>query len=228
MKRMKNLLWGLLLIAIGVIWGLNECGITNIHPFFDGWWTLFIIVPCVVGLFTDRDKVGNIIGIVIGAILLLTCQGLLDWDLIWKLIVPIVLVIIGVKIIFKDTFDQKAKAVADKMKNSGISMQQYCATFSGQKVNKAGERFEGAEITAVFGGVDCDLTQAIIEDDVVINVSSIFGGVDIFVPSNVNVKISSTCIFGGISDKRAVKNSNQNDVTVYISATCMFGGVEIK
>ncbi len=29
---------------------------------FDGWWTLFIIVPCAIGLITDRDKTGSIIG----------------------------------------------------------------------------------------------------------------------------------------------------------------------
>ena len=44
---------------------------------------------------------------------------------------------------------------------------------------------------------------------------------------NVNVKIISTPIFGGISDER--KNKPQNSkVTIYINALCMFGGIEIK
>lgn len=227
MKQSKNILWGLLLIAVGVIWGLNACGITQIDIFFDGWWTLIIIVPCVIGFFTEHDRTGNLTGVIIGVILLMTCQGWFDWDLLWKLLVPFILVVIGLKLIFKDRFDRKAKEVAEKMRKKGSAMKEYCATFSGQKLNFAGEKFEGADLTAVFGGIDCDLRQAIIEEDVIINICSVFGGVDVFLPSNVNVKVSSTCIFGGISDKRAVKTTN-NDVTVYINATCMFGGADIK
>lgn len=51
--------------------------------------------------------------------------------------------------------------------------------FSGQNVKFDGEKFNGTELTAVFGGVKCDLTKAIIEKDVVINATCIFGGVDI-------------------------------------------------
>ncbi len=227
MKRTKNILWGLLLIAIGTIWGLNACGITSINIFFDGWWTLFIIVPCIMGLFTEHDKTGNVIGIIIGLVLLLACQNIIRFDILWKLLVPAILVIIGLKMIFRDSFDRKVKEVIAKMKENGTPLKEYCATFSGIKVNPAGERFERANVTAVFGGVDLDLRNAIIEADVVVNITSVFGGVDLYVPDNVNVKIASTCIFGGISDKRAVKAANY-PMTIYINATCMFGGVDLK
>ena len=44
MKNVSNLLWGFVLIVLGIIFGLNSLEITNINVFFDGWWTLFIIV----------------------------------------------------------------------------------------------------------------------------------------------------------------------------------------
>ena len=44
MKKIESILWGLVLIVVGVIIGLNTMGITNINIFFDGWWTLFIIM----------------------------------------------------------------------------------------------------------------------------------------------------------------------------------------
>ena len=59
MKKMKsfgNVLWGIVLIVVGLIIGGNALGITNINIFFDGWWTLFIIVPCFIGLFKEREK----------------------------------------------------------------------------------------------------------------------------------------------------------------------------
>ena len=54
MKKFGNLLWGLVLIGLGLIIGGNALGITNINVFFDGWWTLIIIIPCFIGLFKDR------------------------------------------------------------------------------------------------------------------------------------------------------------------------------
>ena len=45
MKKFRNILWGLVLIILGLIFGGNALGITDINLFFDGWWTLFIIVP---------------------------------------------------------------------------------------------------------------------------------------------------------------------------------------
>ena len=56
MKKAENILWGIVLIILGLIIGGNTLGITNINIFFDGWWTLFIIVPCFIGLFKDSDK----------------------------------------------------------------------------------------------------------------------------------------------------------------------------
>ena len=66
MKKISKILWGIVLIAVGVIFALNAFGITDIEIFFDGWWTLFIIVPCLIGIFSEREKLGNIIGLTIG------------------------------------------------------------------------------------------------------------------------------------------------------------------
>ena len=69
MKRISDIMWGLIFIIIGVILGGNALDIFNINLFFDGWWTLFIIVPTFIGLVTDNDKIGNLIGLIIGLIM---------------------------------------------------------------------------------------------------------------------------------------------------------------
>lgn len=93
-------------------------------------------------------------------------------------------------------------------------------------MNFDGQVFEGAELTAVFGGAECDLRNAIIPNDCVIQVCSVFGGIDILVPENVNVKVNSTSIFGGVSNKTSL--NKENTVTLYVSGLCLFGGVDIK
>ncbi len=227
MKKFGNVLWGIVFIVIGLIVGGNALGITNINIFFDGWWTLFIIIPCFIGLFKDNEKMGNLIGLLIGVALLLACQGILDFNLIWKLAFPVILVLIGVSIIFKDIIGGKVNSEIKKLNKNRSGENGYCATFSGQNVNFDGENFTGADLTAVFGGVKCDLRNAIINSDVVINASSTFGGIEIYVPSNVKIKIKSTPLFGGVSNKANTK-PEENSHTIYINGTAVFGGVEIK
>jgi len=219
----NNILWGVVLIIVGVIFGLNALDITDINIFFDGWWTLFIIVPCFINLFKNEDKIGEITGLVIGMVLLLACQGVISFSIILKLLVPFIIVMIGLSLIFKDvTFKKKSKKiVGDK------SLNVCCSTFSNQKVDYTNEEFNGCEFTAVFGGIECDLRNATIKEDVVINATTVFGGIDILVPKNVNVKVVSTPVFGGVdSDKH--KNSKNNTITIFVNATCVFGGVDIK
>lgn len=225
MSKIRNLLWGLVLVGLGIIFGLNALEITKIDIFFDGWWTLFIIVPCFIGLIADNDKTGNFIGLIIGVCLLLGCLDILAFDIIWKLLLPVILVIIGLSIIFKDLINNKVSKQIKKLnKKDGP---EYYATFSGQDLDFSGEEFDGCSLNAVFGGVKCDLRNAKISKDVVINTCSVFGGITVYVPSDVKVKISSTPIFGGVSDERKEKCSDSK-TTIYINATSIFGGVEIK
>lgn len=60
MKKTSGILWGIALVAIGVILALNALGITDINIFFDGWWTLFFIIPSLIGLISERDKTCSI------------------------------------------------------------------------------------------------------------------------------------------------------------------------
>jgi predicted membrane protein len=97
--------------------------------------------------------------------------------------------------------------------------------FSGCDINYDGEVFEGAELTAVFGGVECDLRNAVIEKDCAIRLSAIFGGIDIWVPENVNVRVSSNSIFGGVSNLTTPQSEGP---TLYIKCFSLFGGVDVK
>lgn len=227
MKSIGNVLWGLVFVALGVIFGLNALEITDIDIFFNGWWTLFIIVPCFIDLFKDNDKTGNMIGLLIGIALLLCCQGLLEFNLLWKLTFPMILIIIGLSFIFKDIFHGKIKKEIRKLNKKNVDKQEYCATFSEQKLDFSEEEFKGCDLTAVFGGVRCDLRDSILKDDVVINALAIFGSIDILVPDDINVKVTSTAIFGDV-DNKTNSSKKEKKKTIYINATCLFGGVDIK
>ena len=225
MNKTSNILWGLVLIIVGLIFGLNALDITHIDIFFNGWWTLFIIVPCFIDLFKEKDKTGNIIGIIIGVLLLLGANDIVDFSLIWKLMFPMALVIFGISLIFKDAINGKIKNEMKKLNKN--TDKEYYATVSGQNLDFSNEEFNGCNLNAIFGGIECDLRNSKLKKDAIINASSIFGGITIYIPDNINVKIVSTSIFGGVSDERKVKNK-ETDITIYINATCIFGGIELK
>lgn len=227
MKSFRSILWGLVLIVVGVILGLNSFGITDIDIFFSGWWTLFIIIPCFIGIICEREKIGNIIGLIIGVYLLLWCQGIMKIEMLWKLITPIILILIGLSFIFKDIFNKKINKEIKKI-NDKSTDNNYTAIFSGQEIKLTDEKLEKVNLTSIFGGIDLDLRDAKITNDIVINACTIFGGADLFVPENVKVKIVSSSIFGGVEDKKRKIDEENQKYTLYINATCIFGGVDIK
>lgn len=140
------------------------------------------------------------------------------------MIIPIIFVAIGLSMIFNETFKAKISSKVKEVAKNGL--ENITATFAAQKVSKDNEEFKGANLDAVFGSVSLDLRNANIEKEAVIKVSSIFGGVEIFLPQNVNVKVKATPIFGGVTNKTLT--NKENDKTLYIEALCMFGGVDIK
>ena len=228
MKKSRSILWGIVLVLAGILFALNSLNVLHFNIFFDGWWTLIIIIPCLIGIFTDSDKMGNLIGLSVGVFLLFCCLEILSFDLLVKLLLPLIIIIVGCKLIFGSFKSSKTQKVMNDVITNGGNIRNATATFSGQDVfYSVGEEFTGAELNAVFGGVKLDLRNAVVQKDCVIKVSAIFGGIDIFLPPNVNVKVNSTSIFGGVSNKTH-NNNIANTVTIYVEGTCLFGGVDIK
>jgi predicted membrane protein len=225
MKNLRRIIWGIIFVAAAVVIALNSFGIINFDIFFDGWWTLFIIVPSFAGLIENKNKMSSLSGLGIGILLLLCYQNILNWDIIWKIALPIIIGVIGIKMIVSSFRKEKTSRIVNNIKIEGRDMQSGFAVFSGTELNFDDVVFDGAELTAVFGGVECNLTKAIIDRDCVIKVTCAFGGIDIKVPDNVKVVNNVACIFGGVD---VDKSNNNAPYTLYIEGVCTFGGVDVE
>lgn len=223
MDRINRILWGLVFIVLGVIIALNVFNIIDFNIFFRGWWLVFIIIPCFIGLFdnTNESKVGNIVGLVIGVLLLLMCNNLIRFDIIIKLFIPAIFVIIGLYLILGSSINSKVKEKINSTNKDNL--ESIVATFAekSEKPNK----FNGAKVDAIFGSVYLDLSESSIKNESVIVATGIFGSVNIKVPEDVQVIIKSTPIFGGVSNKSKGKNEKK---IIYIEAYAVFGSVDIK
>lgn len=227
MKTTRNIIIGIILVAIGVCLALDALDLFHFNLFFKGWWTLFIIVPSIIGLCSDKDKKGDLIVLTIGVLLLLACRGIIDFDLIWKLLLPAIIIIFGLSLIFKNSIDREVNKNIDKLNKKLNQNDGYAATFSGQDIKLDNDEFKGTNLNAIFGGLKLDLRNSLIKEDVVINATAVFGGIDIFIPDDVKIKIKSNSIFGGVSNKKNIEANNKSKV-IYINANCIFGGVTLK
>ncbi|MBR1377170.1 MAG: hypothetical protein IJ565_05135 [Bacilli bacterium] len=217
--KTSKILWGLVFIIVGIILGLNAMGIANIEIFFNGWWTLFIIVPSFINIFREDHKVSSFIWFIIGIILLLACNDLITYDLIWKLMLPVILVLIGLSIIFKGNSEKVTDEEIEKLEVNDT----VCSMFK-EEIVKAPKKFDGVDLEAIFGSIKYDMSSVSLKKDALIKTCTVFGSVKIIVPKGVNVKMKKSGLFCDMLNK--VKITDEKN-TIIIDAFTLFGSVII-
>ena len=127
--------------------------------------------------------------------------------------------------------DVKANPVPDQSAQAILSEDFIDSTsiFGGVKKNIISKNFKGGDITNIMGGSEIDLTQADINGTVRIDLTQVFGGTKLIVPSNWQIKAQMAAIFGGVEDKRSIQNTalDPNKILI-LDGTSIFGGIEIR
>ena len=106
------------------------------------------------------------------------------------------------------------------------------SVFGGIKKTVLSKNFRGGEIVNIFGGAELDFTQADINGRVVIDITQIFGGTKIVVPSNWQVVSDMAAVFASVDDKRlriAVDPANSNNAKILVlKGVSIFAGIDIR
>ena len=212
----RNLFWGIVLIVVGILFLGRNMNWWNFSIFFRGWWTLFLIVPSIISLVRKESMGTSFLILVLGVLMLLASQNVIEWSTIWKVFLPIIIMVVGLSIIFGN---RKAKE-----KKVRANAKEYVAIFSGvdEVINKIENDFK---MTAVFGGIELDMRDVTLDSDLVIDCFTLFGGIDIRLPKDVKVEVNGLPIFGGVENK--YRNNHEAKVTVYINHTTICGGVDL-
>lgn len=232
-----GIILGLLFLIIGGGYLAEVLGFINDFTiFFDGWWTLFIIVPCFCGLFRkDGAKVGNLIGIAIGLFLLLMAQDVLSGRKLWALLIAVVCVLIGVNLIFPKKKQEQRDGASSVHTDRFDRGEDFAGT---QKTSGTVEHFTDAEV--VEDAVYREIPEATSEleknaeenfqtyenagDMDKIVCSAVFSGRDIRVDNSYFNGADLSVLFGGI-DMNLKNALVKKNVTIDVRA--VFGGIDI-
>jgi predicted membrane protein len=116
-----------------------------------------------------------------------------------------------------------------KTRMSGDDYLDAVSIFGGVKKTILSKTFKGGDIVNVFGGAEIDLTMADIEGKVVIDITQLFGGTKIIVPSHWQVVSNLSAVFAGVDDKRLRKTGSGDDNKILVlEGVSIFAGVDIR
>jgi predicted membrane protein len=158
-----------------------------------------------------------------------------------KLIFPIIIICIGFSILFKSknkTGNFCKKKIKPGFKSYDapeeikLDSEEYINSstfFGGITKNIVTKDFKGASITTVFGGTEINMLRADFEETGTIDLTCVFGGLVLIVPSHWEIQSELVTIFGGTEDKREFKiNQEEGKKILRLTGNCVFGGIEIK
>lgn len=173
----------------------------------------------------------GLILIAVGVVVLLKNLGYinLDWlhSIEWKIYIwPIVLIFVGINLLSSNNRKNRLETVKLSEPAEGEAIKISCC-LTGNRSSLNGSRFYGAKIETLCGGAELDLRGAIIGQDVKIDISTLMGGVSLWVDKDVNIQVANSGFAGGVNNKTS-NSTNANSKTILINAQCYFGGVSIQ
>ena len=232
--RVKSLVFGLLVIAFGVLWLLHNTGGINesVWDHIISWEMLLIAIGLINVISGDHRGFGTIL-ILVGGFFLLS--DIYDWPLTFRNIFwPALLILVGLFLIFGRRHHWRRKWFEShkdwfEMKGSTDDFIEELSVFSGHNRIVHSQAFKGGKVVAVFGGSEIDLTNAKLEPGSAADIEMVcvFGGSTLIVPPDWHVKLEVLNIFGGYSDKRP-KVQVDLSKTLIVKGVALFGGGEIK
>lgn len=177
-----------------------------------------------------------IIGLVLlvwGATKLLTMTGI--WDFTWlyaqpwtDYVLPSCALILGLKLLSTDSCHRNSQWNTKRLPAPDADgRMRLSVSMGGDDYSFAGESFCGADVEAFMGGIRLDLRQATITTDVTLDIRTFMGGVELYVPDNVNITVNSKSFIGGVDNKTS-RTQSPNVHTLFINAQNFMGGVSVK
>jgi len=218
--------FGLGIIAIGVLFTLDNLDIIYARDYLRYWPAILVLVGAVQ-LTQPQGAPGKLMGGILltaGGLMLLDRFDLIDFS-IWDLW-PIFIIILGISLL------RGARGRSTNWRSQGEadsdSIVRGMAILGGFSRKNSSKEFLGGELTAIMGGCELDLRNASMkETEATIEIFALWGGVVIRIPEDWTVVVRVSPIMGGVEDS-SLPPKNAPVRRLNITGFTIMGGAEIK
>jgi predicted membrane protein len=229
LRTTPQIIFGLGIVAVGVLLLLHNMGVIYAPSYFS-YWPIILILIGLSSALQPSGSAGRWIGLillVVGVLLLLDNLYVIDfyiWDY-W----PLLLVLAGLSLI-RGTWRPRwashgTSAPLAGSKEPGI---RGFSLLGGQHLTSMSDDFQGGNVSAILGGCKVDLRGANMKtNEAVLEVFTLWGGIEILVPSTWVVQLEGFPILGGFEDKTHPSKESL-EKKIIIRGSAIMGGVEVK
>lgn len=239
--RRRGSAFALILIVAGALLFLDNLGLLPIRD-IRAYWPL-VPVAWALSIIERRRGPHALIRasavIVLGGLILLSNLHIIPIRAgLWP---PLLLIYLGIIILIRGGRERMCRWPPDRFgagsytRESSFSGNKLMESvvFSGSKRRVESQNFEGGKVEAVFGGIELDLSDAAIatpDRRVELELSAVFGGIEIKIPRTWRVERQSEAIFGGFNDHSVPPRPEPgfDPPTLVIRGSAVFGGIDVK
>lgn len=221
-NEIKQRNWaGIVFVILGLVFLLRNIELLPLPSVFFSWKALLIVIG-IVGISLGRKE--GFVPLMIGALFIFIYDILGLYYFGFRDLWPLIFIVVGIALLLRH---RRTRANSDPG-NPGIDE---LALFSGVEKKVTSNQFKGGNVTAMFGGIDIDLSQTNLSDESNnIDLFTMFGGCEFKVPQDWTINVSQlTVVFGAFEDKRLIdKSKTDPNKVLFIRGLILFGGGEIK
>lgn len=225
---------GFAVIALGLLFLLDNLGVFELS-FTIQFWPAILIVAGALKLMQTQTSGGKLAGglLILGGVLL-TLKGLGLIHISRQMLVPLLMIVAGGVVVYRSLAGKKTpvrhgvslEKDATGPAVSEDSLLNATAILGSFERRVSSQDFRGGEVTAMMGGCELDLRQASIQDEAVLTVFAMCGGIEIKVPPDWTVSLHGTPILGAFVEKTAVPPNNAK--RLIIKGCVILGGLEVR
>lgn len=191
-------------------------------------WPMLLVAIGLVMTLGASEKTAGVIVMAVGGFFMIPLifrETFHMYNMFW----PSIFIIVG--IIFIASRRRGWHAGTSSKGTIGDDFVDYVNVFSGGERQVVSQNFKGGKVSAVFGGIELDLTKARLAQGVSeLEIACVFGGATIIVPDDWHVTIEVTPVLGGFSDSRKLIPGRSVDPSKHllIKGAVVLGGGEVK
>lgn len=245
-KQNINIWLGIFFIAIGIIWLLDNFDLfffgISVRSLIFSWYTFAIIFGIIIISHNPRSFWGYfwlVIGLMsfVKHLEFLPFFSFFTFGNLW----PILIILIGTWMILSmnEKNSMKNFSSTNQDQNYDIIFSQNIfhentlnenVQFTSMKKIISTDELKGGKINVMFGGLVLDLTKCkLANGDNILDISIMFGSIEIHVPQDWVINSSVSTTFGSYQDKRFfIPSDAKKDSPLWIKGTVAFGGCEIS